>query len=42
MAQTHQHQSSSDKEFTLLDNAVINLIVEKTKLNKEHLSTNLP
>jgi presenilin-like A22 family membrane protease len=38
MAQTHQHQSSSDKEFTLLDNAVINLIVEKTKLNKEKYS----
>jgi presenilin-like A22 family membrane protease len=38
MAQTHQHKSSSDKDFTLLDNAVINLIVEKTKLNKEKYS----
>jgi len=31
-------QSQSTKEFTLLDSAVINLIVEKTKLNKEKYS----
>ncbi len=38
MVQTHEHKSKSEKEFSLLDNAVINLIVEKTKLNKEKYS----
>lgn len=31
-------QSVKSKEFSLLDSAVINLIVEKTKLNKEKYS----
>lgn len=31
-------QKEETKEFTLLDTAVINLIVEKTKLNKEKYS----
>ncbi len=34
LAKKHQ----SKEEFTLLDTAVINLIVEKTKLNKEKYS----
>ncbi len=38
MVQTHEHKSKSEKDFSLLDNAVINLIVEKTKLNKEKYS----
>ncbi len=40
MVQAHQHKTvhESKKEFSLLDNAVINLIVEKTKLNKEKYS----
>lgn len=31
-------QTQGSKDFTLLDSAVINLIVEKTKLNKEKYS----
>ncbi len=34
----HQNTISQKQEFTLLDSAVINLIVEKTKLNKEKYS----
>lgn len=33
-----QKQDRAHKEFNLLDNAVISLIVEKTKLNKEKYS----
>lgn len=33
-----KEQSKNKKEFSLLDSAVINLIVEKTKLNKEKYS----
>jgi len=31
-------QTAKNKEFSLLDSAVINLIIEKTKLNKEKYS----
>lgn len=34
----HEEKQLAKKEFTLLDSAVINLIVEKTKLNKEKYS----
>lgn len=33
-----QQMMSQSEEFNLLDNAVINLIVEKTKINKEKYS----
>lgn len=33
-----KNQMSQSEEFNLLDNAVINLIVEKTKINKEKYS----
>ena len=36
--QKHMPKVRSEKEFTLLDSAVINLIIEKTKLNKEKYS----
>ena len=35
---THKEKQLAKKEFTLLDSAVINLIIEKTKLNKEKYS----
>ncbi len=33
-----KHIINKNNEFTLIDNAVINLIIEKTKLNKEKYS----
>ena len=33
-----QSKNNQNKDFSLLDNAVINLIIEKTKLNKDKFS----
>jgi hypothetical protein len=38
MLKKHHEQSLGNKDFSLLDSSVINLIVEKTKLNKEKYS----
>lgn len=37
MKKEHEHQAQT-QDFSLLDSSVINLIVEKTKLNKEKYS----